>query len=90
MRENKPKIRVIVRPWTPRKIPYSISFQRVNEVIKEARPKLKSHLYVGWSRRNVAGKKVLFYLVATGNTSSEVRKAFKISENFGENIWLVS
>ena len=90
MREKKPKIRVIVRPWTPRKIPYAISFQKVNGIIKEAQPKVKAILYVGWSRRNVEGKKVLQYLVATGSTSSEARKAFKLSEDFGENIWIVS
>ncbi len=90
MRERKQKIRVIVRPWNPRKIPYSISFQQVNEIIKEAQPKIKNILYVGWARRSVGDKKVLQYLVATGETSSKARKAFKMSIDFGENIWIVS
>lgn len=90
MKERKQKIRVLVRPWAPRKIPYAISFQRVNTVIQEAHPHIQAILYVGWSRRVVDGKRVLQYLVATGNTSQEAKKVFKTSERFGEDIWIVT
>lgn len=90
MRAQKPKIRVIVRPWTPRKTPYSIQIEKVNEIVKEAQPNIKAILYVGWARRNINGKRVLQYLVATGDTASEARKVFKTSEKFGEEIWVLS
>jgi hypothetical protein len=89
MRDKKPKIRVIVRPWTPRKIPYLISFLKVNEIIQEARPNIKSIIYVGWARRKIGDKRKLQYLVATGDTASETRNRFKYSNQFGENIWVV-
>jgi hypothetical protein len=87
--ERKKKTRIIVRPWTPRKIPYVVSKQRVNEVISEARPKIKAILYVGWVRRKVDNKRKILFLAATGATASEARTAFKKSEDFGENIWLI-
>jgi hypothetical protein len=89
MRKKKAKLRVIVRPWTPRKIPYAISIEHVNRIMQEAKPKIKAVIYVGWARRKMNEKRMLLYLAATGNTASEARKAFKTSENFGEDIWLI-
>lgn len=90
MLDKKPKIRIIVRPWTPRKIPEQIPTSRINEVLVGAYPKLKEILYVGWIRRKVKDKKQLFFLAATGTTSTIARKAFKESEDFGSDIWLIS
>lgn len=89
MRKQKKKFRVIVRPWTPRNIPYQISTELYNAILKEAYPKLKKVVYVGWARRVYDNKKQIIYLVATGETGIEARKAFKTSENFGEDIWVV-
>lgn len=83
------KIRVIVRPWTPRKLPKQISIKRVDDVVEKAYPKMKKLLYVGWVRRNVNGKRRLLFLAATGDTPSEARTVFKQSENFGEDVWIV-
>ncbi len=82
-------MRIIVRPWIPRKLPYQIPMTRVKEVLQVAYPKLKKVVYVGWSRRMSNGKRILIYLAATGDTGLEARKAFKTSEQFGEDIWLI-
>jgi hypothetical protein len=89
MRTQKKKFRIIVRPWTPRKIPYQIPMTRIKELMQEAYPKLKKVVYVGWVRRVVDGKKQIIYLAATGDSGIEARKVFKTSENFGEDIWLI-
>ena len=89
MRRRKTKIRIIVSPLIPRKMPYSITKEQINQLMKEARPKIKSVIYVGWARRKIDGKRRLLYLMATGSTSPEARKTFKTSENFGEDIWLI-
>ncbi len=46
-------------------------------------------MYVGWARRVIEGKKQIVYLAATGDSGIEARKAFKTSENFGEDIWMI-
>ena len=86
---KKKKFRIIVRPWVPRKLPYQIPMVKVKDVLEEAYPNLKKVVYVGWSRRIINGKRELIYLAATGDTGLEARKAFKTSEQFGEDIWLI-
>lgn len=86
----KRKIRVIVRPWTPRKIPQQIPAKRVDELIEKIYPKIKKLLYVGWVRRKIDGKRTLLFLAATGNTPSEARQAFKKSELWEEDIWIIN
>ena len=89
MQTKRKKFRILIRPWVPRKIPYQIPMDRVKEILKEAYPKLKKVVYVGWSRRIYDGKKQIVYLAATGDSGIEARKVFKTSENFGEDIWLI-
>jgi hypothetical protein len=89
MRETKKKFRIIVRPWTPRKIPYQIPMTGIKEILTEAYPNLKKVVYVGWARRIFDKKKQIIYLAATGDTGLQARKAFKTSEEFGENIWVI-
>ncbi|MBA3724287.1 MAG: hypothetical protein H0W89_05370 [Candidatus Levybacteria bacterium] len=89
MRTLNRKIRIIVRPWVPRKLPYQIPMARVKEVLQEAYPQLKTVVYVGWARRTMDNRKLLIYLAATGETGLEARKAFKKSEKFGEDIWVI-
>ncbi|SRR6266403_1392528 len=89
MKTPKKKFRIIVRPWVPRKIPYQILTEQFNAILKEAYPKLKKVVYIGWAKRVYEGKKQIIYLVATGDTGIESRKIFKTSENFGEDIWVV-
>lgn len=89
MRESRPKIRVIVRPWVPRKIPYAISIEEVEQVIREAQKNIKAVIYVGWARRVIDGKKIILYVIATGNTASEARNNFKKSNKIGEEVWFI-
>lgn len=90
MSDQKRKIRVIIRPWTPRNIPHQIPVEKVKEVLETAYPKLGKILYVGWAKRKVEGKRKLFYLATTGDTPSEAREKLKKSENYGEDIWNLS
>lgn len=90
MEHHKKRVRVVVRQWIPRKLPKQISIARVNELVKEIYPKLKKILYVGWCKRVINGKKVIVYLAATGDSGIIARKVFKTSEDFGQDIWIVS
>ena len=85
--KQKKKVRILVRPWVPRRIPYQIPMSSVREVLTSARPHMQEVLYVGWVKRVVDGKRVLMYLAATGETAKEARKRFKESNDFGVNIW---
>lgn len=85
-----PKIRVIVRPWIPKgKIPH-IPQETIQETMNTYFEKLKPVIYVGWSMRKYHGKRLLLYLMATGNTSKEARSNFKKNEDFGQTIWDLS
>lgn len=90
MTKRKKKFRIIIRPWVPRKIPYDLPMTRVQQILQEAYPHLKKVVYVGWSRRVYEDKKQIIYLAATGDTGPEARKAFKMSERFDEDIWLIN
>lgn len=81
------QVRIIVRPWVPRRIPYSIPAKAVEEKLTLAYPKLKRVLYIGWIRKKVNGKSGLFYLAATADTTKDARRVLKKSESFGEDIW---
>ncbi len=90
MKIAKKKFRIIIRQWTPRKLPYDLPMARVKEILHDAYPKLKMVVYVGWARRVYEDKKQIIYLAATGDTGIEARKIFKTSEKFGEDIWVIS
>jgi len=87
MKPHPKKIRIIVRPWTPRFIPFEIPSDAVNIIMRDAYPQLKKIVYVGWIRRVQGDKNVLLYLAATGDTAKEARHAFKHSTEFGLNVW---
>jgi len=86
----KKRIRVVVRPWVPRNIPYAIPTDSVRRVLAEAFPKLKKVLYVGWVKRRENGKVTLYYLAATADTTLEARNILKTSKAYGENVWNLS
>lgn len=86
-RNYKLQVRIIVRPWIPRNLPYSIPSDSVEQILQNVYPSLKKVLYVGWVKRRVDNKMKLFYLAATGDTTRQARENFKKSEAFGENIW---
>lgn len=83
----KKKVRVIVRPWIPRNIPFTIPAEQAKQVLEGAYPKLKKVVYIGWAKRYVNGRRVLRYVAATADTTIDARKVFKYSEDYGENIW---
>lgn len=83
----KTKTRIIVRPWTPRIVPYTIPAESVRQTLALAYPKFKKVLYIGWVKRRINGKPRLFYLAATADTTRKAREMFKKSEAFGENVW---
>lgn len=86
---QRKRFRVLSRQWTPRKIPYEIPLTTIDAFLDENYAKLEKVLYVGWCKRIIQGKKQLFYLAATGNSGLEARKAFKTSERFGEDVWII-
>lgn len=90
MRKLQKKFRVIIRPWEPRKIPYEISQEIIDAFMNSAYQKIGKVLYLGWCKRISEKKKKIIFLGATGNTSQEARKAFKKSEQFGEDVWIIS
>ncbi len=86
---RKDKTRIIIRPWTPRTVPSSLPEAPIKQALKEAYPKLKKIVYIGWAKRKVNGKRVLWYLAATGETTKEAREHLKKSELYGENVWIL-
>lgn len=85
----KKNIRVVVKPAVPRIIPYQIPKETMELFLKENYSKFKSVLYLGWVRREFEGKKQLVFCAATGDTGLDARKAFKTSQKFGEDIWII-
>lgn len=81
------KLRVIVRPWIPQKVPIEITKNDLQEFIQENVGKFKSVIYMGWIRRKVQGKRVMKFILATADKASEARNKFKKSEEFGEDVW---
>jgi len=89
MTKKSKKIRVIIRPFIPRRNTYPILINDLKNFIEKERCKFKKYLYVGWQKRAINGKKQLRYFIATGDTLQEARKNFKKSESFNENIWYI-
>jgi len=87
MTKKSKKIRVIIRPFIPRRNTYPILINDLKNLIEKEKHKFKKYLYVGWQKRVIDEKKQLRYFIATGETPQEARKNFKKSESFNENIW---
>ncbi len=87
---RKQKIRVIVRPFLPRKTPYNIKTESIQEFMNVEKSKIQDVLYVGWTRRKIDEKRQLVYVVATGKTGKEARLVFKTSEDYGQNVWILT
>lgn len=80
--------RLIVRPYTPRQLPYKFNTEQFEEFLTSIFPHLQNIVYAGWMRRvDTSGKKRLGFFIATGKTSQEARTLFKQSHEFGKNIW---
>lgn len=84
-----PKIKVVIRPWAPRRIPTDFQEELIYQTLDLIYPKLQTYVYAGWIRRTILNQRGLHFLIATGATLVEARKNFKSSERFGEVIWKV-
>jgi len=89
MKKKSKKIRVIVKPFIPRRNTYPILINDLKNLIEKERHKFKKYLYIGWQKRVIDGKKQLRYFIATGETLKEARNNFKKSDRFNENIWYI-
>lgn len=89
MSRHNQKPRIVVKPFVPRKVPYQIPIQKIDEFIKKEHQKIKKVLFVGWARRKIDGKRKLLFLAATGETTTTARKNFKESYNFGDEVWVI-
>ncbi|HVZ58949.1 MAG TPA: hypothetical protein VG935_04330 [Patescibacteria group bacterium] len=83
------QVRVIVRPWVPRQIPYQVPKRNLEALLKETYPQLEKIVYVGWSKRKENGKRVLYFLLATGQTPSQARERFKTNTDYGNKTWII-
>lgn len=84
---QRKKLRVIVRPWQPRNLPYQISQAQLKAFIQTHVQHFEEVLYLGWVRRQKEGKRLIKFVVATGATRSIAKKRFKESTQFGTEIW---
>lgn len=84
---QRKKLRVIVRPWQPRNVPYPISQTRLKAFIQTHVYYFDEVLYLGWVRRLEEGKRVAKFIVATGPTRLIAKQRFKESTQFGSEVW---
>ena len=89
--QSTKRVRVIIRPWTPRKMPYAVTRELISTFIQTHYPDFEAVVYAGWSRKlNINGSRKISFYVATGKTSSEARKRFKESNAYGKEIWEIT
>jgi hypothetical protein len=74
---HRKKLRVIVRPWQPRNLPYPVSQTRLKAFIQTHVSSFDEIVYLGWVRRLENGKRVVKFLVATGPTRLIAKQHFK-------------
>ena len=84
---NRKKLRVIVRPWQPRNIPFAISQEHLKDFIQTHVLEFDEVLYLGWVRRLEDGKRVVKFLVATGPTRLVAKNRFKEGEITDGEVW---
>ncbi len=74
---QRKKLRVIVRPWQPRNLPYPVSQTQLKAFIQTHVSLFDEIVYLGWVRRLENGKRVVKFLVATGPTRLIAKQRFK-------------
>jgi len=87
---KRKKLRVIVRPWQPRNLPFPVSQQKLKAFIQTHVHLFDEILYLGWVRRKENGKRVVKFIVATGPNRLIAKKRFKESEKFGTEVWKIT
>lgn len=84
------KLRVIVRPWQPRNVPYAVSQQKLKAFVQTHVQQFEEIVYLGWVRRTENSKRVAKFIVATGPTRQIAKQRFKESTTFGTEVWEIS
>lgn len=87
---KRKKLRVIVRPWQPRNLPYPVSQRQLKTFIQTHVHLFDEILYLGWIRRMEDGKRVVKFIVATVETRLIAKKRFKESFEFGTEVWEIT
>lgn len=81
------KLRVIVRPWQPKNLPFKLTQSQLKEFIEAHAEEFAAVLYLGWVRRSVNGTTTVRFIVATAENRSDAKQRFKESNRFGEEVW---
>jgi len=81
------KRRIIIRPWMPRKLPFTLKRSQIESFIQKTSSQLDTVIYAGWIRKVSEGKRTIHFIVATGKTATEARKRFKTSSQYGQEVW---
>jgi len=87
---QRKKLRVIVRPWQPRNLPYPVSQTRLKAFIQTHVTLFDEIVYLGWVRRLVEGKRVVKFLVATGPTRLVAKQRFKEGNITDGQLWEIT
>jgi len=87
---QRKKLRVIVRPWQPRNIPYPVSQIQLKTFIQTHVESFDEILYLGWVRRLEEGKRVVKFIVATGQTRLQAKQRFKEGTVSDTGVWEIS
>jgi len=81
------KLRVIVRPWQPRNLPYQISQNQLKTFVQTHASVFDEIVYLGWVRRIENGKRVAKFMVATGPTRIVAKQRFKVGTIEEGGLW---
>lgn len=83
------KLSIIVRPWQPRNLPYTVTQTQLKAFVQTHADSFDEVVYLGWVRRVEDGKKVVKFVVATGPTRLVAKQRFKESTAYGSEVWEV-
>jgi hypothetical protein len=87
---QRKKLRVIVRPWQPRNLPYPVSQTRLKFFIQTHVTSFDEIVYLGWVRRLEEGKRVVKFLVATGPSRLVAKQRFKEGNITDGQLWEIT
>lgn len=87
--QPKTQLKVLLRPIVPPKTPYKITVNLIEHFMQMHAQKITGVLYGGWIRKSktVNGPKKLRFVFAVGTTSKEARERFKLSQEWGVEVW---
>jgi hypothetical protein len=86
---QRKKLRVIVRPWQPRNVPYTISQTQLKAFVQIHSNEFAEVVYLGWARRVEEEKRVIKFLISTGSTRLDAKRKFKEGQVNNIDLWEV-